>query len=279
MANASGVHNEAGVVAHIFPSKENKAAYSEISKTYGELGGNLKEADAANKKAADMIKSALSPNAKVTDCKQVGGIGEKALKQMGIDPKTDPTDIVVYYTEGGKQKIMKISAKVYTNPKNITMKNSGVVGAGVDYLGEPEGSIIDKKWPDIRKKYQWTPDMSEEEKATRKAGMKQAYLQSFAGEMEKLSKSPEGQKRLLDMWRNVHGCGKNVYTLVTNKTTGSVDIKAPSYYCEPTQPFKVKYDGVKVVIEMNTGGPQFLQIDMKTEDVGSPKLLFRHRVR
>ena len=159
------------------------------------------------------------------------------------------------------------------------MKNSGVSKAGADYLGEPEGSIVDKKWPEIKKQYQWTPDMSEEEKATRKAGMKQAYLQSFAGEMEKLSRTPEGQKRLLDMWRNVHGCGKDVYTLVTNKTTGAVDIKAPSYYCEPTQPFKVKYDGTKVVIEMNTGGPQFLQIDMKTEDVGSPKLLFRHRVR
>lgn len=279
MADASGKHNEAGVVAHVFPSEENKSAYSAISQTYGELGGSLKEADAANKKAADIIKSTLPAGAKITDCKQVGGIGATALKQMGIDPKTDPTDIVVKYTVDGKEKLMKLSAKVYTNPKNITMKNSGVSNAGADYLGEPEGSVVDKKWPKIKKQYQWTPDMSEEEKATRKAGMKQAYLQSFAGEMEKLTNTPEGQERLLNMWKNVHGCGKDVYTLVTNKTTGGVDIKAPSYYCEPTQPFKVKYDGIKVVIEMNTGGPQFLQIDMKTEDVGSPRLLFRHRVR
>ena len=97
--------------------------------------------------------------------------------------------------------------------------------------------------------------------------------------MEKLSKNPKGQQRLLDMWRSVHGCGKDVYTLVINKSTNQSELKSPSYYCDPKVPFKVRYDGIKVVIEMNTGGPQTLQIDLKTEDRGSPKLLFRHIIR
>ena len=159
------------------------------------------------------------------------------------------------------------------------MKNSGVKKAGVDYLGEPEGASIDKEWPSLVKKYKWTPDMPDEEKKELKSKLKQAYLKKYAGEMEKLAKTEKGQARLLKMWQSVHGCGKNVHTLVINKSTNESSLKSPSHYCSPKTPFKVKYDGVKVVIDMSTGGPQTLQIDLKTEDKGSPKLLFRHIVR
>jgi hypothetical protein len=279
LADLSGKHNEAGVAAHLFPSKENEDAYKSVESRYSQLGGDAKAADERNKLAAQAVRNALPQGAKITNCLQVGGVGKTRLKELGIDPKTDPTDILLDYEVGGKKGIMKISAKIYTDPRNITMKNSGVKKAGVDYLGEPEGGAIDRAWPDMLRKYKWTPDTPDEEKVKLKSALKQEYLKKYAGEMEKLANTNEGQKRLLKMWRAVHGCGKNVHTLVINKSTNQSELKSPSHYCEPKIPFKVKYDGVKVVIEMNTGGPQTLQIDLKTEDKGSPKLLFRHIVR
>ena len=80
------------------------------------------------------------------------------------------------------------------------------------------------------------------------------------------------------MWKEVHGCGKNVNTLVTNKRTGQSEVYGPNHYCNPKRPFKVQYDGVKIVVNM--GGEDdnsFLQLDLKTEKGNSKKLLFRHR--
>jgi len=279
LADLSGKHNEAGVTAYLFPSEENQKAYKSVEGRYSQFGGDAKAADERNKIAAQAVQSELPKGAKITNAVQVGGAGATRLRELGIDPKTDPTDIIVEYEVGGKKQMMKISAKIYTDPRNITMKNSGVKKAGVDYLGEPEGNVIDKAWPEMVKKYKWTPDMPDEEKKELKSKLKQEYLKIYAGEMEKLAESKEGQQRLLKMWQSVHGCGKNVHTLVINKSTNESSLKSPSHYCAPKTPFKVKYDGVKVVIEMSTGGPQTLQIDLKTEDRGSPKLLFRHIVR
>ena len=279
LADLSGKHNEAGVTFHLSSTAENKNNYNSVISRYKQLGGDHLSADARNKTAAAAVLKALPKGAKITSCIQVGGIGKDALNSLGIDPKTDPTDILLKYEVGNQKRMMKISAKIYTDPRNITMKNSGVKRAGVDYLGEPEGSRVDTLWPKLLKKYKWTPDMPEEEKVKLKSGLKQSYLKLYAAEMENLSKTPKGQQRLLNMWRSVHGCGKDVSTLVINKTTNQAELKPPTYYCDPKIPFKIKYDGIKVVIEMNTGGPQTLQIDLKTEDKGSPKLLFRHIVR
>jgi len=279
LADLSGKHNEAGVAFHLSPSRENREAYETVEGRYNQLGGDARAADERNRAAAEAVRAVLPKGAKITSALQVGGIGSTRLRQLGIDPKTDPTDIIVEYEVNGKKRLMKISAKIYTDPRNITMKNSGVKRAGVDYLGEPEGSAMDAQWPALAKKYRWTPDTPEEEKTRLKSKLKQAYLKLYADEMEKLSSTKEGQSRLLKMWRAVHGCGKDVHTLVINKSTGKSELKSPSHYCDPKTPFKVKYDGVKVVIEMSTGGPQTLQIDLKTEDKGSPKLLFRHIVR
>jgi len=279
LAAASGYHNEHGVTYHLFPSEENKALYAKIEERYVSLGGDATAADERNKIAAEAVKQALPKGAKIIGCTQVGALGPIKLKQLGINPKTDPTDMLLEYTVGSKSYMMKISAKIYTDPRNITMKNSGVTKAGVDYLGEPEGSVVDEQWKVLYKQNRWTPDMSEGEKKDKKSALKQGYLKLFASEMERLSKTSDGQKRLLNMWRSVHGCGMNVHTLIIDKATNQSSLKAPAHYCEPKTPFKVKYDGVKVVIEMSTGGPQTLQIDLKTEDKGSPKLLFRHIVR
>ena len=45
-------------------------------------------------------------------------------------------------------------------------------------------------------------------------------------ELEKISKTPNGQSQLLKMWKAVHGCGKGVSTLITNKKTSKSQLKS-----------------------------------------------------
>ena len=279
LADMSGKHNEAGVVAYLFPSDENKKAYQSTQNTLKELGGDEAKFDAINKKAAEVMKSSLPEGSQITGAQQVGGVGKNALAQLGIDPKVDPTDLIIQYKDkDGNDQIMKVSAKTYTDPKNITMKNSGVNNAGATYLGDI-GKDLDAKVGELRKKYAWNDSMSDQEKADQKKNLKQAYLGEFSSKMEELSKTREGQQKLTDMWKDVHGCGKNVHTQVINKKTGDVQMKSPDHYCNPTPPFGVKFDGVKLVINMGGKDDSFLQVDMKTEDKGSPKILFRHRTK
>lgn len=279
LADMSGKHNEAGVVAYLFPSDENKKAYQSTQNTLKELGGDEAKFDAINKKAAEVMKSSLPEGSQITGAQQVGGVGKTALAKLGIDPKIDPTDLIIQYKDkDGNDQIMKVSAKTYTDPKNITMKNSGVNNAGATYLGEI-GKDLDAKVGELRKKYAWNDSMSDQEKADQKKNLKQAYLGEFSSKMEELSKTREGQQKLTDMWKDVHGCGQNVHTQVINKKTGDVQMKSPDHYCNPTPPFGVKFDGVKLVINMGGKDDSFLQVDMKTEDKGSPKILFRHRTK
>ena len=279
LADMSGKHNEAGVVAYLFPSDENKKAYQSTQNTLKELGGDEAKFDAINKKAAEVMKSSLPEGSQITGAQQVGGVGKNALAQLGIDPKVDPTDLIIQYKDkDGNDQIMKVSAKTYTDPKTITMKNSGVNNAGATYLGDI-GKDLDAKVGELRKKYAWNDSMSDQEKADQKKNLKQAYLGEFSSKMEELSKTREGQQKLTDMWKDVHGCGKNVHTQVINKKTGDVQMKSPDHYCNPTPPFGVKFDGVKLVINMGGKDKSFLQVDMKTEDKGSPKILFRHRTK
>ncbi len=279
LADMSGKHNEAGVVAYLFPSNENKKAYSDTQKTFKELGGDEPKFDRINKKAAESIQAMLPAGSKITGAQQVGGVGKTALMKLGIDPKVDPTDLVVYYTTpSGKTGVMKISAKTYSDPKNITMKNSGVGNAGEVYLGTI-GKSIDEQVAGWRKEFAWDDSMTEEQKAEKKKNLKQKYLSEFSQKMVELSKTEAGQKQLTKMWKDVHGCGKDVYTQIINKNTGDVQIKSPDYYCNPKPPYEIKYDGVKLVINMGGQDNNFIQIDMKTEDKGSPKLLFRHRTK
>jgi hypothetical protein len=276
LADMSGKHNEAGVVAYLAPTKENLDSYKSTQNTFKSLGGDEAKFDKINKKAADAIKALLPNGSKITGAQQVGGIGKTALNALGIDPKVDPTDLILSYKDlNGKDGIIKVSAKTYTDPKNITMKNAGVGSAGATYLGDI-GKSIDVSVDSIKKKYRWDNTMSDEQKAAQKKGLKQEYLQQFSQKMEELASNPKGQQQLVKMWKDVHGCGKDVYTQIINKNTGDVQIKAPNHYCEPKPPFGVKFDGVKLVINMGGKGDSYLQIDMKTEDAGSLKLLFRH---
>jgi hypothetical protein len=280
LANTSGLHNEAGVVAILDPSEENVNQYDVLKGQYADYGGDEEAAHKQNEAAADEINSEIQkqfPGGKVKKATQVGGIGPEKLKQLGIDPKKDPTDILIEIEmPDGTTQYMKISMKVYADPSSITMKNSGMGDAGSHYLGAPE---IDEQLKALREKHNYLePGISSQEFEKRKREFRVAYLTLFSQKMEELSKTPEGQEKLMEMWKEVHGCGNDVYTSVTNKKTGETKVHKPEHYCEPEIPFKVEYDGVKVSIRM--GGEtdsSFLEIVCKTESIGSPKILFNHK--
>jgi hypothetical protein len=279
LADTSGKHNEAGVVAILDPSETNKNEYDRYREEYSEFGGNESDAHKQNEQAALEIQKEVEkvfPGGKIKSAKQVGGVGETELKKLGIDPKVDPTDVIIEVeTPNGTTQIMKVSMKVYSNPKDITMKNSGVGKAGADYLGFEE---IDNQWQEMRDRNDWRePGISDQEQGERKRKFREEYLTMFSNKMVELSKSEEGQEKLLQMWKDVHGCGNNVYTSVTNKKTGETKVYSPDHYCEPETPFQVEYDGTKVVIKMNTRSDAYMQIDCKTETTSSPKLLFKHK--
>lgn len=275
LADVSGKHNEAGVVSYLDPSKDNIDIYEEIKTKFLELGGDERKFDQLNKKAAELIKSNLPKESKITSAVQVGGIGLKALAELRIDPKVDPTDLIInYIKEDGSKDVMKITAKIYTNPKSITMKNSGVTDAGVTYLGE-SGKLIDEQYPKIRDKYRWDNTTSDLEKQKMKKELKEEYLKLFYGKMSELTESEEGQNQLIKMWKDVHGSDKNVYTQIINKRTGDIQIRLPEYY-DPKPKFKVHFNGIKLIIEMEGEDTESLNIVLKTEDKGPVKLLFNH---
>jgi hypothetical protein len=218
----------------------------------------------------------MFPGAKITDCQQVGGIGKTALAALGIDPKVDPTDVIVKVKDkDGKEQLVKYSLKVYTDPNNITMKNAGTKNAGETYLGEA-GKEIDNAFTELKKKYPFGKNVDEATSTINKKNLKQEYLGQFSESMAKLAKTPKGQDMIEKMWKDVHGCGNKVNTLITNKTTGKSEVKGEDYYCSPKRPLSVTYDGIKVVINVADGKETLMQIDLKTESDGSAKLLFRH---
>jgi len=282
LADLSGKHNEAGVVALLDPSEENSKNYNENRKKYKELNNSDRTAHKQNKKAAKLIKKSLPKGSTITSATQIGGMGRDALmKNYGIDDKVDPTDLIVEYEDAeGKPQVMKISAKIYSDPSNITMKNSGMKSAGVTYLGEEIGNVIDGKLQSLREENNYMEDgISAEEASKRKRKFREEYSKLFGKGMEDLANTPEGENKLVKMWKDIHGCGHDVHTLIVNKKTGKSKLHAPDHYCNPTPPFKIKYDGGKVMINLESSGEDFVQIDVKTEQKSSPKLLFKHRVK
>jgi hypothetical protein len=285
-AAESGPTNEAGVTALLDPSDDNNKKYEEAKRRYAAVGGDTEEIDRLNRGAAEAIKQSLPPGAKITKAVQVGGSKELQKKYGITDQRIDPTDVILEYELDGKTVIKKISAKIYANPNVITMKNAGLTDAGATYIGEPGGSAVDEIYSRLRKDpaLDWTaPGLNEKEIKDRKNKFRQQYTEEFSKKMEELASdsnpNSEGQQRLSEMWKKVHGCGQNVSTLIVNKNTGKSELKDPDYYCSPKLPFKVKYNGTKVVIEMDTAGPQTLEINLKTETSGAAKLLFNHVVR
>ena len=151
------------------------------------------------------------------------------------------------------------------------MKNSGTKNASTQYLGDPS---IDDKLEGLKQRYNIGNEPSKDEKSD----FKKAYLALWEKDMQKLTKTPEGQQKLVNMWNEVHGCGEDVATLITNKKTGEVQLHDPDHYCNPEGPLKVKQDETKIMVNFGNGD-QWVEMVCKTEKDASVKLLFNHRVK
>ena len=289
-ADLSGKYHEAGIAALIHPSSENIEAAEKLRDRFVKAGGDIGISDKQNEEAVKELRDYLQmvhEGAEIVSAQQVGGIGKNALNELGIDPLTDPTDVIVTIKDkSGKLINKKFSFKTYDNVNNITMKNSGTDKAGEVWLGGEAGKKIDQilKKMKTQSKYDYAADdIDADEVEQRKNILKKDYLKEFGGAMADLAKTKDGQKQLKDIWLKVHGCGNDVATLITNKKTNKTEIKPPDYYCNPKGNFKVSIDGTKVVVNMEESPEgdepvRMLQLDFKTEAGGSTKLLWRHIV-
>ncbi len=272
LAKVSGDHNEAGVCAILDPSEENTSEYNKIRETYSSLAGSDKKANKQNEAAAEKVKDYLSkmnPPCEVERAEAMGHLGNNDIKdKYNIDPKTNPTDFFVYCKDGTRKGI---SAKIYSDPTSITMKNSGTKKASSHYLGD---SSIDEKLDSLKEKHSIGNKPTNEEKAA----FKTEYLRLWTDSMEELSKTPNGQKKLTRMWNEVHGCGEDVATLITNKKTGEVTLHEPNHYCDPEGPLKVQFNGKKISVQFGKE-TQWTEMVCKTEKDGSVKLLFNHHTK
>ena len=270
LAKVSGDHNEAGVCAFLDPSELNETEYNKVKEKYSSLGGDERRANKQNQAAAEKVREYLSkmnPPCEVEKAEAMGHLGNQQIRdKYGIDPKVNPTDFFVYCKDGTRKGI---SAKIYSNPKNITMKNSGTTKASANYLGDPS---IDDNLNSLKEKYNIGNNPTKSEKSD----FKTEYLRSWDVKMAELAKTPEGQQRLSRMWNEVHGCGEDVATLVTNKKSGEVQLHDPDHYCDPEPPLKVKYDGTKIVVNFGKDD-QWVEMVCKTEKNGGVVLLFMHR--
>jgi hypothetical protein len=290
LADLSGKLHEAGIAALIHPSPENTEAAEKLRDRFVKAGGDLDIAEKQNEDAAKELRDyiqLLHEGAEIVSSQQVGGLGPNKLKELGITPLTDPTDVIVTIKDKSGNLInKKFSFKTYDNVNNITMKNSGTDKAGETWLGGEIGKKIDEKLKNMKSKSKynyWADDIDEAEVKRRKEDLKKDYLKEFGGSMADLAKTKDGQEQLKDIWLKVHGCGNDVATLITNKKTNKTEIKPPDYYCNPKGNFKVSIDGTKVVVNMEESPEgdepvRMLQLDFKTEKRGSTKMLWRHIV-
>ena len=191
LAKVSGDHNEAGVCAFLDPSELNEENYRKTQDSYASLGGDERRANKQNHRAAaEKVKDYLSkmdPPCEVEKAEAMGHLGNQQIRdKYGIDPKVNPTDFFVYCKDGSKKGI---SAKIYSNPKSITMKNSGTKTAGASYLDDPS---IDEKLVSLKQEYNISNNPTKEEKRK----FKTEYLKLWTDSMEELSKTPEGTTKI-----------------------------------------------------------------------------------
>tara|TARA_B100001564_G_scaffold111519_1_gene92486 strand:+ start:600 stop:2054 length:1455 start_codon:yes stop_codon:yes gene_type:complete len=283
LADMSGKHNESGMVFLLTPKdspnyEENRKIHEANEKSYSGLGGNAEESNKRNEAMVAEVNKSLPKGSKITNAKNTGGIGKEALLKMGIDPKVDPTDLVIYYEKDGKQEMMKISAKAYSDPSSITMKNSGARKAGSEYLGKPE---FDNTLQSIttNPKYNYQEDgISDEERSARKLAMKREYMTAMEKEMTDMVKpGSDGEKQLVKMWQDIHGCGHGTWTSISNKKTGESTLYPPDHYCNPKTPFQLQKNGTSVTLRLDDDGDDSVEIVLKTESKSTPKLLFNHK--
>jgi len=297
--------------------EENRKIHEGNKKSYGSLGGDEKTAHQRNIDMANEIKKTVPEGSTISDARNTGGIGPEQLGELyNINDKIDPTDLIVFYTPPKpdssvevpsikelekkldkklknmtskdlrdrdklvKQRyggMRKVSAKSYRDPRSITMKNSGAREVGSAYLGDEK---VDGQLQETLQKSEYNykeEGLTEKERDDRKKGLKREYMDKMQAKMEELSNTDEGQKQLLKMWQDVHGCGNDVYTSISNKTTGEATLHPPDYYCKPKLPFKIGRNDTSITVDLEEDGSDSVKLDLKTQSDSSPVLLFVRR--
>ncbi len=281
-SKVQGQFNERGTVAILDPSDEHKTRAKEQFDLLVQRVGKAKaeKIEKCNQAAANKILEILGDN-KLIRVEQVGNLGKRALSKMGIDDKKDPTDIIVYYQDkDGNEQSMKISMKIYKNINAITLKGAGITNAASYYLGN-QAKALDDELPKLISKNNFKEkDITQNERLKRFKNFQEDYIMRYKQYMQKLVGSDQGQQRLLKMWRQVHGCGTNTWTCVTNVGKETVDLRSPDYYCNPKLPFVVIYNGTKISVQLSQKGQKFLDIMVaRSTDWGTPYLKFVARRR
>lgn len=288
-AKAQGEYNQTDTIRRVLlmQGKQVPPELDQKANKHGQLlrdkGGQAKrkQADLCNQKAAQAMVKYLDGK-EITGVQQVGALGKAELAKRGIDDKKDPTDVIVYYLdENGEQKALKVSMKIYKNINAITVKAAGIKTAANYYLGEQAKHIDQQVLPQLLQKYNYGQEgISNNERAKRFTQFRKQYMQAYQVQMVKLMQSEQGQQKLLKMWRQVHGCGSDTCTCVSDMGKGNAQMRPPDYYCKPKMPFKVEYKGSKISIEFSEKGQKYLDIQVaRSTNWGTSSLKFttRHR--
>ena len=197
----------------------------------------------------------------------------KKFKNMSKEERRE-RDELVHKKHGGMRKV---SAKSYRDPSSITMKNSGAREVGSAYLGDKN---VDSQLQETLQKPEYNykeEGLTKKERDDRKKNLKREYMDTMQSKMEELANSDKGQEQLLKMWQDVHGCGNDVYTSVSNKTTGEATLHPPDYYCKPKLPFKIGRNDTSITVDLEETGSDSVKLDLKTQSDSSPVLLFVRR--
>ena len=311
-SDMSGKHNEAGIVAEVMgenASPEIREMYETNERKLMELqdepgSDTAKQIIERNRQINKQIAKQCIDKIKqlggtVTRAEQVGGLGRQGLlDKYGIDDKKDPTDLIIFYKDkDGNEKAFKDSAKIYKSDASITMKNSGIKDFGNQYMGDEEAneklaSLLDDPKYDYRKE-----KIGSKEAEDKKRLIKEEFAAITGESYNKLANDPsgapgngkqgnpddpttwsKGQQRILESWRDVHGCGEGVYTSVaiTGGKEPVTKLHDPDHYCKPKMPFDIKINPTSCEILVGDGGGgESLKFNAKTEK-DSLKALFYH---
>ena len=311
-SDMSGKHNEAGMVVEVMgenASPEAKEIYETNERKLMELQDEpgsdtakeiIERNREINKGLAKMCVDEIKRRGgTITGAEQVGGLGsEGLLDKYGIDDKKNPTDLIIFYKDkDGKEQRLDVSAKIYKSDSSITMKNSGVKDFGNQYMGDEEANeqlagLFDDP------KYRWTDEKpGSKEYEDKKRLYKEEFAKIAGNSMSKLAQDPsgppgngkqgnpddpttwsEGQQKVLQTWRDIHGCGQGVLTsvAVTGGKEPQMKLHDEDHYCNPKMPLNIKINDTSCEILVGDGGGgESVKFNAKTEKDG-PKALFYH---
>jgi len=278
-ADKSGQHHEYGVAHYLQQFRDNKSkrgnkqdklldtAYDLIRGEFAELSGNDFKQDKFNEETAYAIRDYFVPEgARLTDVRVVS-------KTTRFKDPLDPTDMVITYEHNGQRTKVNISLKNLVGPDSITLRSLGTDSWG-RMIGGKAGQVISQyhkqnleppeldgddrgdaweddsgEWdsPDITELDEFEdeePDMSNPQIAE-----KVQFTRFVANQMAKLQYTEEGQQQLQNMWKDMHGCYKNVAMIITNNISGQTNLAGPDDYCGPGK-LKIGYHGRRITVRM-----------------------------